>query len=170
LHLFLKHTKMEANKILSADVLDILFEKRNKDYGAYQLRKTYAKRITKALLITGSVAMLALLCSFMANKLNANTVKAKKTEMNLIELTPEEEKKIEPPPLPPPVKPIVEMKQFTPPVIKKDEEVKQEEKPPEPHPAAPVDPGPVRTATRRAAPAHRGPAGGAGGGGAAGRR
>ena len=122
---------MEANKILSADVLDILFEKRNKDYGAYQLRKTYAKRITKALLITGSVAMLALLCSFMANKLNANTVKAKKTEMNLIELTPEEEKKIEPPPLPPAVKPIVEMKQFTPPVIKKDEEVKQEEKPPE---------------------------------------
>jgi protein TonB len=122
---------MEADKILSANVLDILFEKRNKDYGAYQLRKTYNKRITKALLITFSVALLALLGSFLVNKVNASAVKAKKTEMNLIELK-DEDKKIEPPPLPPPVEPPrVEMKQFTPPVIKKDEEVKQEEKPPE---------------------------------------
>ena len=34
---------MEANKILSADLLDIVFEGRNKEYGAYALRKTYAK-------------------------------------------------------------------------------------------------------------------------------
>jgi protein TonB len=123
---------MEANKILSADVLDLLFENRNKDYGAYQLRKTYNKRITKALLITGSVALLALLGSFLANKINANSNKVKKTEVNLIDIKQEEEKKIEPPPPPPPVEPPkVEMKQFTPPVIKKDEEVKQEEKPPE---------------------------------------
>jgi len=123
---------MEANKILSADVLDLLFENRNKDYGAYQLRKTYNKRITKALLITGSVALLALLGSFLANKINANSNKVKKTEVNLMDIKQEEEKKVEPPPPPPPVEPPkVEMKQFTPPVIKKDEEVKQEEKPPE---------------------------------------
>ena len=128
----LKPTKMEANKILSADVLDILFEKRNKDYGAYQLRKTYRKRITKALLFTLTVAMLGLLGSFLVNKANAGTSKAKKTEMSLIDLKPDDEKKIEPPPpLPPVDPPRVEMKQFTPPVIKKDEEVKQEEKPPE---------------------------------------
>jgi protein TonB len=123
---------MEANKILSADLLDLLFENRNKDYGAYQLRKTYNKRITKALLITASVALLALLGSFLANKISAGAAKAKKTEVNLIDIKQEEEKKVEPPPPPPPVEPPkVEMKQFTPPVIKKDEEVKQEEKPPE---------------------------------------
>ncbi len=38
---------MEANKILSADVLDLIFEGKNKDYGAYDLRKTYNRRITK---------------------------------------------------------------------------------------------------------------------------
>ena len=27
---------MEANKILSADILDLVFEDRNKEYGAYQ--------------------------------------------------------------------------------------------------------------------------------------
>jgi len=123
---------MEANKILSADLLDLIFEHRNKDYGAYQLRKTYNKRITKALLITASVALLALLGSFIANKVNAAKEKVKKTEVTLTEIAPEEEKKVEPPPPPPPVEPPkVEMKQFTPPVIKKDEEVKEEEKPPE---------------------------------------
>ena len=123
---------MEANKILSADVLDLLFENRNKDYGAYQLRKTYNKRITKALIITASVALLALLGSFLANKISAGATKVKKTEVNLMDIVQEEEKKVEPPPPPPPVEPPkVEMKQFTPPVIKKDEEVKEEEKPPE---------------------------------------
>ena len=36
---------MEANKILTADFLDILFEGRNKEYGAYELRRTYRKRL-----------------------------------------------------------------------------------------------------------------------------
>ena len=40
---------MEANKILSADILDLVFEGRNKEYGAYDLRKTYNKRIIMAL-------------------------------------------------------------------------------------------------------------------------
>ena len=36
---------MEINKILTADILDIIFDGRNKDYGAYELRKTYNKRL-----------------------------------------------------------------------------------------------------------------------------
>jgi protein TonB len=39
---------MEPNKILQSDVLDILFEDRNKEYGAYELRRKYNKRITMA--------------------------------------------------------------------------------------------------------------------------
>ena len=41
---------MEANQILKADILDILFDGKNKAYGAYDLRKTYNKRITYALI------------------------------------------------------------------------------------------------------------------------
>ena len=37
---------MDVNKIISADILDIIFDGRNKDYGAYELRKTYSKRLT----------------------------------------------------------------------------------------------------------------------------
>ncbi len=56
-HLILNNLIMEANKILSADVLDLIFEDRNKDYGAYDLRKTYNKRIILALVITASVGI-----------------------------------------------------------------------------------------------------------------
>ncbi len=123
---------MEANKILSADILDLIFEDRNKEYGAYNLRKTYNRRITRALIITASVAALAIGGSLLASNFkNSKDKKVKLQEMTLTEVKQEEEKKIIPPPPPPPKvePPKVEMKQFTPPVIKKDEEV---EKPPPP--------------------------------------
>ena len=43
---------MEAHQILQSRFLDILFDGKNKLYGAYDLRKTYNQRITKALLST----------------------------------------------------------------------------------------------------------------------
>ena len=123
---------MEANKILSADLLDIVFENRNKEYGAYQLRRTYNKRITRALLITASVALLAFLGSFLANTLKSRAPKVQQTEVTLQDIK-QEEKKEEPPPPPPPKQepPKVEMTQFTPPKIVKDEEVKKDEIPAE---------------------------------------
>lgn len=126
---------MEANKILNADVLDILFEDRNKAYGAYDLRKTYNKRITKALLITFGVMLLIFLSSFLAQRVSTDdSDKVIVQEVTLEEIKQEEkqEEPLPPPPPPPPVEPPkVEMTKFTPPVIKKDEEVKQEEIPPE---------------------------------------
>jgi protein TonB len=49
---------MEANKILQADLLDILFENRNKKYGAYELRKEYDARLYKSLAIIFSIVLL----------------------------------------------------------------------------------------------------------------
>ena len=60
---------MEANKILNADVLDIIFEGKNKEYGAYALRKSYKKTLTKALIITGSSLLLIIGGSLLANLL-----------------------------------------------------------------------------------------------------
>ena len=54
---------MEANKILQADVLDIIFEGRNKEYGAYDLRKTYNRRLITALIgMMGLLTVLYRLC------------------------------------------------------------------------------------------------------------
>jgi len=124
---------MEANKILSADILDLVFEDRNKDYGAYELRKTYNRRITRALIVTASVALLALLGSVLASTMKSNGPKKFKTSEVTLQDIKQEEKKEEPPPPPPPKQepPKVEMTKFTPPKIVKDEEVKKEEIPPE---------------------------------------
>ena len=119
---------MEANKILSADILDLVFEDRNKDYGAYDLRKTYNKRIIMALVITAYIALLALLGSVLASTLkpkddNKPVIK----EVTIQDLKQEEEKPEPPPPPPPkpPDPPKIEMTKFTPPKIVKDEEVQE---------------------------------------------
>lgn len=120
---------MEINKILSADILDILFDGRNKEYGAYDLRKTYNKRIQISL--GGMILICAL---FLVGSLVANSTKKGKSEIVVADMSLEnvkkEDKKPEPPPPPPPPKqepPKVEITKFTPPKIVKDEEVKPDE-------------------------------------------
>ncbi|HKO79137.1 MAG TPA: energy transducer TonB [Chitinophagaceae bacterium] len=122
---------MEANKILSADVLDLIFEDRNKDYGAYDLRKTYNKRIIMALVITASIALLALIGSVLASTFKSSDDNKPVIKEVTIQDLKQEEDKPEPPPPPPPKPPDppkIEMTKFTPPKIVKDEEV--EEPPP----------------------------------------
>lgn len=43
---------MQPDQILRADLLDILFEYRNKEYGAYALRKAYGHTLLKAIALT----------------------------------------------------------------------------------------------------------------------
>ena len=120
---------METNKILSSDFLDLLFEGRNKEYGAYDLRKTYNKRITLSLIIVAGILLLIFLGSFIAKSIEDSDTK----QLEVKDLTLSEVKKDEPPPPPPPPPPKlpppppIQTIQFTPPKIVKDEEV---EKPP----------------------------------------
>lgn len=51
---------MDVNKILNADILDIIFDGRNKDYGAYDLRKSYNRRLKIAVISTVTVCLLLL--------------------------------------------------------------------------------------------------------------
>ncbi len=53
---------MNTNQILQSSMLDILFENRNKQYGAYILRKEYDKRLVKALAIT--TLLVGLICAY----------------------------------------------------------------------------------------------------------
>ena len=124
---------MEANKILQADILDLVFEGRNKDYGAYELRTKYNKRISLALGITAAIAVLLVGVSFLSKALSSGDDNKVDVRDVVIENLNQEPDKPPPPPPPPPKTPPppkVEMAKFTPPVIKKDEEVKQEEIPP----------------------------------------
>jgi len=112
---------MEVNKILTADVLDIIFDNRNKEYGAYELRKTYNKRMVTALVMVAAIFVLLFLGSVIANKIsNSNNKKEMVVQDVQLQEIKQEEKKNEPPPPPPPPKPEppkVEMAKFTPPKV-----------------------------------------------------
>ena len=124
---------MDVNKILSTDLLDLIFEGRNKEYGAYELRKQYNRRLTKALVITFGSLILIFLTSFLVNVAKEmNKGKVDVQEVQLADIKQEEKNEPPPPPPPkPPEPPKVEMAKFTPPKVVKDEDVKEEEKPPE---------------------------------------
>ena len=121
---------MESNKILQADFLDIIFEGRNKEYGAYELRKSYNKRITRALVAMIGICLLVFLTALLANDNDKDKNKIIVQDVQLEDIKKQEEKKPEPPPPPPPPKPEppkVEIAKFTPPQIVKDVEVKPED-------------------------------------------
>lgn len=61
MHLISKHSTMTNNEILHASTLDILFENRNKAYGAYALRNGYNTRLLTALGAGISVMVLLLM-------------------------------------------------------------------------------------------------------------
>lgn len=141
---------MEVSKILSSDVLDIVFDGRNKAYGAYELRRKYNRRLTVALIITASIAVLILLLTFLAGLKKEEVVEAPIiTEVKLEEVqeTRQEEPPPPPPPPPPPQAqepPKVETEKFTPPKVVKDEEVREDEKPPKNEDLADVKIGTVK--------------------------
>lgn len=114
---------MNPNQILSADLLDLVFDDRNKAYGAYELRKSYDSRIKKALGITSLVLLLGI-----GGHLMAGT--GKTNERTIIQTTPvelSEAPKDEPPPIeiPPPVEtpPPARTVPLASPVIAPDEQV-----------------------------------------------
>ncbi len=112
---------METNKILEADMLDIVFDGRNKDYGAYQLRKTYNRRLGYSLAVMFGVALVAVGGTVLGKTGVAKRTKLLVDDVTISAIAPD--KVIPPPVTPPPPKdpPKVEIKKFTPPNIVKQE-------------------------------------------------
>jgi protein TonB len=66
--------KMKPESILKADVLDILFENRNKEYGAYELRTHYPGRLKKSLLIIFSGLLVLIIINYWVSKNVSHTI------------------------------------------------------------------------------------------------
>lgn len=126
---------MDNAQLASASLNDIVFEGRNKNYGAFELRRIYGRNVTRALII--GAALLALLVFIPAIAKMMEDKKPKEVlnlkENVLMDAPPLDETKPPPPPpppeAPPPPPPKLTTVKFTPPVVKKDEEVKKEEVP-----------------------------------------
>ncbi|MEO8711642.1 MAG: energy transducer TonB [Parafilimonas sp.] len=61
---------MLPEKIMQSDLLDILFENRNKSYGAYALRRSYNKRLASAISVTFFITILFSVFQFMHHAKN----------------------------------------------------------------------------------------------------
>jgi len=123
---------MQAEQVLKSSVLDIVFDGRNKEYGAYELRKHYNSRL---LLSLGGTSILtgALFAIFFLVKQGGPQQKQVMyvKDVQLESVVEEKRAEVPPPPPPPAAAPQkVEVTKFTPPRIVKDNEVKEEDKPP----------------------------------------
>jgi protein TonB len=115
---------MTNNEILQADLLDILFEDRNKLYGAYTLRKTYSRRLGFALGVALSIVLLFILMSFI-KKDNTDNGPFKDDRIMILTDVNMEKEEIKKPELPKEKqKPPVAEVDYQPPKIVEDDKVK----------------------------------------------
>jgi protein TonB len=107
---------MASVRIESMD--EIVFENRNKEYGAYELRKRYNKNVSRALFVaflvlifTAGTPFIMALRNSGANKIIDETIQA-----NLLDIKNQEEEPPPPPPPPPPEEMEQQVK-YTAPVV-----------------------------------------------------
>lgn len=122
---------MEKSAILNADLLDIVFDGRNKEYGAYELRRSYNKRLRISIAVMMSLALMLCIGQLIASRLPEKKLAV--LVINDPTLTqvdiPEEPIAPPPPELPPPPKQLETIK-LTPPEIVPDDQVDKTEMPP----------------------------------------
>lgn len=111
--------------------LDVVFQGRNKAYGAYELRKENPRTTSKAVLIGGLLFIIAITSPLVIRYISGilpEEEKFKETEVVLAPPPPIDEKELPPPP-PEPPKPKLDQVRFPPPVVVPAEEVRDEEPP-----------------------------------------
>jgi periplasmic protein TonB len=117
---------MTNKEILQADLLDILFEHRNKLYGAYALRKNYSHRLGIALGVALSTVLLFVLMSFINKRDMRNSDERHDDIVKVTQLVMPEDKPKEPDPPKDKPKPQVAQVDYQAPKIVEDDKVKED--------------------------------------------
>lgn len=121
---------MNKIDLTSTDWCNLVFEGKNKEYGGYTLRKDSAKRHNKATIIIAVIAVIVFTIPMLIKMVMPEKQNLKVTEVTALSALPEaKEKEVVQQPkaevIPPP--PLKSSIKFTPPVIKKDAEVRDDE-------------------------------------------
>jgi periplasmic protein TonB len=89
---------MQAQQFLQASLLDIVFQNRNKQYGAYNLRKLYNQRLLKSLGITLLLALIAVgfINAIKPSEKITGIISVQETELGKVKDEDKKEKKVEP--------------------------------------------------------------------------
>ncbi|MEI6122852.1 MAG: energy transducer TonB [Bacteroidota bacterium] len=107
--------------ITTAENLDeIVFRNRNKEYGAYELRKNYKKFVTRSVIISAIFLVLAVLIPFIIFKQSYSANQDQEVSVNLENMNKPKEENAPPPPPPPPEATVEQKAKFTAPVVVTD--------------------------------------------------
>ncbi|NLN31289.1 MAG: energy transducer TonB [Bacteroidales bacterium] len=111
---------MAKEKIKAPAFDDIVFEHRNKEYGAYSLRKKYKRNLLISLLLGLIILSTAIITPYLNAK--AAESKSQKTERQVeiqMETLDQPQESVAPPPPPPPPPPsdVVQQARYVPPVV-----------------------------------------------------
>jgi len=117
---------MTDQKVFAAPMDEIVFEHRNKTYGAYILRKLYPRNVTKALIMAVIILLAGLAyplaSSYYAQKRSKYIEKAASAEFIDMD-KPKEEAPPPPPPPPPPPAALEQKVKFVAPIVTTEEVV-----------------------------------------------
>jgi protein TonB len=110
---------------------DLVFADRNKQYGAYDIRKLYELRLSKSFMFSTLGFVLLILSPFFLQFLSktAENIAKARTEVEVVLTEPPPLDATPPPPPPPPPQPVRETVRFVPPVVKED--APEEDPPPQ---------------------------------------
>jgi periplasmic protein TonB len=110
---------MAKEKIVAPPFDDIVFEVRNKEYGAYRLRKKYSRNVLIAMLIGIFILSTAIITPYLNAKAAENRAKRaeRQVEIKLENLDQPNETVAPPPPPPPPPQDVVQQAKYIPPVV-----------------------------------------------------
>jgi protein TonB len=102
------------------DLDDLLFEKRNKDYGAYQLRRKYNNVVVGGILIASLLVSTVVILPFVLTPRSDNVLRGGlsyvQVQMDNLEAPPEEIY-VPPPPPPPEGAPVQDIQKYVPPEV-----------------------------------------------------
>lgn len=97
---------------------DIVFENRNREYGAYKLRKNYNRNVMISLMIAMLIFGTAVILPFLNARAQETREKRSETQVELImENLDQPVEQVAPPTPPPPPEEIVQQAQYVPPVV-----------------------------------------------------
>ncbi|MCX6260815.1 MAG: energy transducer TonB [Bacteroidia bacterium] len=109
---------MAKEKINAPAFDDIVFENRNKEYGAYSLRKKYNRNVIIALIIGILILGTAVITPYLNAKAAENKAKKAERQVEIKMENLDQPQQIAPPPPPPPPPPdAVQQARYVPPVV-----------------------------------------------------
>jgi periplasmic protein TonB len=110
---------MAKEKIKAPAFDDIVFENRNKEYGAYSLRKKYNRNVIIALIIGILILGTAVITPYLNAKAAENKAKKaeRQVEIKMENLDQPAQQIAPPPPPPPPPQDVVQQARYVPPVV-----------------------------------------------------